>query len=110
MSAYVRPGPQTPLFTYETRISDLATWDAPPRLAGGRGYGMVDNVWNYYSTKPVRIYAGRPDPADPSRFTIPFDLAGQRGVIECRVTDAEPGNPHFPTDFELSTRPGDPRR
>lgn len=57
MFMYVRAGQQTPLLTYETRISDAATWDAPPTLAGGRGSGVVDNVWNYYSTKPVRIYA-----------------------------------------------------
>lgn len=105
---YVRPEQQTPLLTYETRISDPATWDASPKLVGGRGSGEVDDVWNYFSTHPVRIYAGRADPADASRFTIDFELSGQRGVIDGRVKDAEPGSLHFSTEFEISTRPGDP--
>jgi hypothetical protein len=32
-----------------------------------------------------RFYAGQPDPADPSHFTIPYDLDGKRGVIHGRV-------------------------
>jgi hypothetical protein len=32
-----------------------------------------------------RFFAGQPDPADPSHFTIPYDLDGKRGVIHGRV-------------------------
>ena len=104
---YVRPDSPTPLLTFETRVSDPATWDLPPRVAGG-SLEVLENVWNYYSTKPVRIYAGRPDPADPSRLTIDFEVAGQRGVFEGRVTDAQ--SEGLPTEFDLRTRRGDPSR
>ena len=29
----------------------------------------------------LRLYAGQPDPLDPSRFTIPYDLDGTRGTV-----------------------------
>lgn len=30
---------------------------------------------------PLRLYAGQADPIDPSRFTIPYEMNGERGVI-----------------------------
>ena len=33
----------------------------------------------------LRLYAGRPDPRDPSRFTIEYDLNGRRRVIDGRL-------------------------
>ena len=33
----------------------------------------------------LRLYAGQPDPADPSRFTINCVVAGERGTIEGRI-------------------------
>ena len=33
----------------------------------------------------LRLYAGQPDPADPSRFTIDCVVAGERGTIEGRL-------------------------
>jgi hypothetical protein len=32
--------------------------------------------------RPLRIFAGQPDPLDPSRFTIRYDLGGTPGVID----------------------------
>jgi hypothetical protein len=37
--------------------------------------------------KPLRLYAGQPDPNDPSRFTIRYDLDGQPGTIEGWVNE-----------------------
>jgi hypothetical protein len=36
-----------------------------------------------------RFYAGQPDPADPSRFTIDYDMNGTRGTIRGRVKGDE---------------------
>lgn len=51
----------------------------------------------------LRLYTGRPDPADPSRFTIDFDCNGVRGTIDGRLLgddtvtltprDKQPGTP-----------------
>jgi hypothetical protein len=30
---------------------------------------------------PLRVFEGRPDPADPSRFIIPIEVAGARGEL-----------------------------
>jgi hypothetical protein len=35
----------------------------------------------------LRVFAGEPDPQDPSRFTIPYALDGSRGVIEGKFVD-----------------------
>lgn len=34
-----------------------------------------------------RFYAGQPDSADPSHFTIDYDLDGKRGTIDGRLKD-----------------------
>ncbi len=36
---------------------------------------------------PVRFYAGQPNPVDPSRFVLNFEIQGQRGEIEGRLDD-----------------------
>ena len=35
----------------------------------------------------VRFYAGLPDPADPSHFTVEYEVAGTRGLIDGWLTD-----------------------
>ena len=35
----------------------------------------------------LRIFAGQPDPADASRFTIHFEMDGKAGVLVGRLTD-----------------------
>jgi hypothetical protein len=35
----------------------------------------------------LRVFAGQPDPNDPSRFTIPYKLAGRDGVIDGFLKD-----------------------
>lgn len=33
-------------------------------------------------TRPLRLFAGQPDPLDPTHFTIPYDLGGDPGTID----------------------------
>lgn len=35
----------------------------------------------------VQIFAGQPDPADPARFTIPFEVDGTPGTLDARLQD-----------------------
>ena len=37
---------------------------------------------------PVRYYAGQPDPADASRFTIRYVADGREGLVEGKLSDA----------------------
>lgn len=36
---------------------------------------------------PLRLFAGQPDPNDPSRFSIRYEVDGEAGVIACRLLD-----------------------
>jgi hypothetical protein len=38
-------------------------------------------------TAPLRIYAGQPDPADPARFTIRYQVAGHEHLVEGRLNN-----------------------
>jgi hypothetical protein len=39
--------------------------------------------------RPWQVFAGQPDPADPTHLTIAYDIAGVPGVIDGRLTDGE---------------------
>jgi hypothetical protein len=39
------------------------------------------------SSHRLRVYAGQADPADPSRFTIRYELDGQPGVVRGELVD-----------------------
>lgn len=90
------------------------SWDAPlafqaaavPRLRpwadGGhwpheRPALLPEVIPQAYTDDPtkvaVRFYAGQPDPADASRFTIGFEVEGQPGTVDGQLVDApdEPG-------------------
>ena len=43
----------------------------------------------FESDGDFRVFAGQPDPHDPSYFTIPFELAGQPGTIDGRLDDSD---------------------
>jgi hypothetical protein len=47
--------------------------------------GLASNLWNIAVAKRVRLFNGQPDPADPSRFTIVYEVDAQRGTIEGRL-------------------------
>jgi hypothetical protein len=54
-------------------------------------------TWTYTPGAPARIelgpwpklrlFGGQPDPADPSRFTIPYEVGGKPGIIHGRLKD-----------------------
>lgn len=55
-----------------TRASfDPLQWSPNPNLTGRR----------------LRFFAGQPDPADPARFTIAYDMDGRAGTVEGRLLD-----------------------
>jgi hypothetical protein len=37
----------------------------------------------------VRIFAGQPDPGDPSHFTIRYQMWGQEDIVDGRLDDHE---------------------
>lgn len=45
------------------------------------GYRKID-MTGVAGPGEIRIFAGQPDPADPSRFSIPFEARGQAGFID----------------------------
>ncbi len=50
--------------------------------------GGVGAVTKLRKANVVRFLAGQPDPADASRFTIPYTIDGRPGVIDGHVGDA----------------------
>ena len=53
------------------------TWTPP-------GTGQAER-FRIESPQAFRFYAGQPDPADPSHFTIDYDLNGKRGTLDGRL-------------------------
>lgn len=51
----------------------------------------ADNEWHWYiDCRPedrLRLFAGQPDPSDPSHFTIGYDYNGAPGVIDVHLQD-----------------------
>ena len=62
---------------------------APRAIAPARQLSIID--WLGPAGPPpsrnLRFYAGQPDPADPARFTITYDLEDGHGVIDGRLND-----------------------
>ncbi|HEV8606759.1 MAG TPA: hypothetical protein VGQ99_15395 [Tepidisphaeraceae bacterium] len=79
------PGaPATGTPTFDLISFSIGTLQIPPQS----NYWPSDRVV-YSNTVPrslhLRFFAGQPDPANQSRFTIPYELNGQRGTIEGRL-------------------------
>jgi hypothetical protein len=81
--------PFTTPFDLMVSVFEPATWRGdlkvvPPTLAQ-----IID--WNgpiaMVSSKDLRFYAGRADPADAARFTIRYSMEGQEGEVEGRLSD-----------------------
>jgi hypothetical protein len=58
-------------------------WEVPWRWTPGKP-GTAEEI-RLTGGGHYRFFAGQPDPADPSHFTIPYDLDGKHGVIHGRV-------------------------
>ena len=59
------------------------------KLFGPSGPTLLDPAEPYTAPFPLRIFAGQPDPDDPARFTIPYELRGHRGTITGVVHDID---------------------
>jgi hypothetical protein len=72
-----------------------ATWPGASSRAAGMATFLVkpprdrDASVRRQDVPPVRIYAGRVDPADPSHFTVDYEGGGRRGFMEGRVLDPD---------------------
>jgi hypothetical protein len=83
-----------PIFRVWTyRLTDLQQGIFQPAMSGST-YDVVE------STRPltnIRIYAGRADPVDLTRFTLPFDCDGGHGRFEFKTdNDATDGGKPAP--------------
>lgn len=59
-------------------VLSLGTWTQEPRAKGTNG-GISFALGN---GRNVKVFNGTPDPNDPSRFTITYDVDGSRGTID----------------------------
>ena len=75
-----------------TTVPVSATIPAGSTLPGS----AIENItilWSGYDERqeppraPVRFFAGQPDPADATRFTIAYEQKGRRGIVEGCLTD-----------------------
>jgi hypothetical protein len=71
-----------PLVITPAGIKGGVTYHFPP----SGPYSWLDDLTRP-PTAGLRFYAGQPDPADPARFTIRYDLSGGSGEIEGRLKD-----------------------
>jgi hypothetical protein len=55
------------------------------RRSNGAGGDRVVPQADYGNV--LRFFGGRPDPGDPSRFSIPYQLDGRQGVLQGRLKD-----------------------
>jgi hypothetical protein len=46
-------------------------------------------LWTGLNRRSLRVYAGQADPADPSHFTIRYEVDGRPGTIDGHLTDHE---------------------
>jgi hypothetical protein len=92
----VRYSPEQKLFT-PGFLSDRNTFwiSIVPAPLLGMPMGTMESVAeDSRSTWPrqapnVRIFAGQPDPADPSHFTIRYQMWGQEDIIDGTIDDRE---------------------
>ena len=95
--------------SFGLRAIDPATRRTLPVTAGGQWVAFPE-FRSYVPGRPLRLYAGRPDPADPSHFTVEYEARGQRGVMDGWVLDAPAaGGGGLPVVLKLDLRPDGPR-
>jgi hypothetical protein len=57
-----------------------ASWNTAPQTAGGL-WAAQPELGSFHAERRLRILAGRPDPNDPSRFTIEYETRRGRGRV-----------------------------
>jgi hypothetical protein len=48
-----------------------------------------DGSYTAQRPPPLTVFAGQPDPVDPTHFTVAYDIGGQGGIIDGWVLDKE---------------------
>jgi hypothetical protein len=98
------------LVPFEAYEVELGTWNTNPIPRNGLAQIMIE--FSEIRGQPLRIYAGQPDPKDPSHFTIDYEIAGRRGTIDGYLRDRTESPDGIPlvTAFEFTVRPGGPTR
>ena len=83
------------------RTEPRETWGGPPAddLTTTNLVGQRDALFMFDWTQKVKLYAGRPDPADPSHFTIDYEIDGRRATVDGWLRD----------DDAVDLTPSDPR-
>ena len=77
---------------YKTTLTTIAFAEPPDGRSRVQFYAGDDGLLKAKPWDPRglwRIFAGQPDPADPTHFTIPYDIDGKPGVIDGRLTDGD---------------------
>jgi hypothetical protein len=71
------------------RTEPRETWGGPPAadLTTTNLVGQRDDLFILDWTRKFKLYAGRPDLADPSHFTIDYELDGRRETIDGWLRD-----------------------
>lgn len=64
-----------------------AGWRPGGRIRGSSSWRSVRPFEDFEDDTPVRLYAGQPDPADPSHFTIRYSRAGRGGTLHGYLGD-----------------------
>jgi hypothetical protein len=97
VEAYVRHEQPTTDIGIHVSVIQPGTGDAPPKHIGGH-LGILVYVGDIAPSRPLRIFAGRPDPADPSHYTVEYEIQGKRGIVDGRITDnPDPSSPVLST-------------
>jgi hypothetical protein len=108
-----------PLLYIDVRAYAPATWHTAPQIVGG--ICPPTRIWRLDPNKPVRLYGGRSDPSDASRFNVDYELfdgssqtkpsAPKRGTFQGRTKDKTRAFAFdFPIAIEFDARDGDPGR
>jgi hypothetical protein len=70
--------------TLKVEILVPGSWTVPPQFSVGYDVSIEGSIPSpiCYRAKEFRLYAGRADPADPSHFTIAYEIDGKPGTID----------------------------
>jgi len=63
-----------------------ATWETGSKL---QLKGLTTLVFPHVDARTVRVFAGQVDPADPARFSVPYEVDGHRGTIAAWLTGSD---------------------
>ncbi len=83
----IRVPPQLHVLLY-----DLGDWTRAPRCQSADVIPGIAEGDPYDVSKSVRFFAGQYDPKDKSRFTIGYEVDGERGELKWRLVDLAEGD------------------